>query len=229
MTPYKNLRLNLHPDDPSDGASTSDLRLTSSMVRSMTGRSQISAAEPRIGVASAGFVGFLRVLRLAVLGVVGVPLAFAATPEPLPVDTAFPLTASFVDQTVSVRIDVQPGHYLYADRFEVKQDGLPAVELQRLLRAGGKPKQDPNFGLVKVYTQAVSAQSKPKLAAKGDAASSKTQTQLEVVFQGCSEVAGICYPPTKRLITVASGATHVKPTDAQAPGLKSLFKKQVSQ
>ena len=222
MTPYKNLRLGVASDEATSG----NLWLTRYAVRSMTGqrlRSAVAAAALR----ARGVVGLLIVLAG---GVVGASLAGAATPaEPLPVDVAFPVTASFVNQAVSIRVDVQPGHYLYADRFEIKQDGAAANELQRKLRAGGKPKQDPNFGLVKVYTQAVSAQSKPTLATKGDAATSKAQTQLEVVFQGCSEVAGICYPPTKRVITVASGAKDVKPLDAEAPALKSLFKKQVSQ
>jgi thiol:disulfide interchange protein DsbD len=222
MTPYKNLRF----CDASDESSSGNLGLTLSTLRSMTGRRGISAV---IG-AGRDARALLRMVASAALAGVCTSVAFAAAPpEPLSVDAAFPLTASFVNQVVSVRLDVQPGHYLYADRFEVKQDGAPGVELQRQLRAGGKPKQDPNFGLVKVYTQAVTAQEKPKKVKKGEAASSKSQTQLEIVFQGCSEVAGICYPPARRVITLASGATDVKPQDAEAPGLKSLFKKQVSQ
>lgn len=223
MTPNKNLRLGV----ASEAAISGNLWLTRYAVRSMTGRRPFSAADATV-VSTRGRL--LRVFGWAALSFLGVPSAFAATPsEPLPVDAAFPLSAGFVNQAVSIRVDVQPGHYLYADRFEVKQDGAPAAELQRLLRAGGKPKQDPNFGLVKVYTQTVSVREKPKKMGKGEAASSKAQTQLEVVFQGCSEVAGICYPPARRVITVASGATDVKPLDAEAPGLKSLFKKQVSQ
>jgi thiol:disulfide interchange protein len=224
MTPSKNLRFS----DPADETPAGNLWLTLSTLRSMTGRRAISA----LIAAKHAERGASRAVVWAVLGLVGAPFAFATSPpEPLSVDAAFPLTASFVNQTVSIRVDVQPGHYLYSDRFDVKQDGAPAVELQRLLRAGGKPKQDPNFGLVKVYTKAVNAQVKPKTTSKGDAANARTQTQtqLEVVFQGCSEVAGICYPPARRVITLASGATDVKPQDAEAPGLKSLFKKQVSQ
>ncbi len=168
-------------------------------------------------------MALLRVLTLFFWGTAASVTIAAATPEPLPVDEAFPLTASFVNQVVSIRVGVQPGHYLYADRFEIKQDGAPAIQLQRQLRSGGTPKQDPNFGRVKVYTKTVTTQSLLKTT------NSKPQTQLEVVFQGCSEVAGVCYPPARRMITVASGATEVKPHDNEAPSLKSLFKKQVSQ
>lgn len=203
MTPNKNLRFG----GSSGPAISADLSLTPHTPRSMTGWRAISAA----------------------FSVLAATAALAATPEPLPVDEAFGVTASFVNQAVSIKFDVQPGHYLYADRFEVTQDGVPATELQRKLRSGGKPKQDPNFGLVKVYFVPVSVASRAPKYAKGEAAVSKPHTTLEVAFQGCSELAGICYPPTKRLLTVASGAKDVKPQDARAPSLKSLFSKQVSQ
>jgi thiol:disulfide interchange protein len=149
--------------------------------------------------------------------------ATAPLPAPLPVDVAFATTASLIDGAITFRIDVMPGHYLYANRFDVSLDGATATELQRNLQSGGKPKQDPQFGRVFVYEKPVTVRYAPKPPRQNP------QLELQVTFQGCSEVAGICYPPTQRTFTLAPGLKDVRARELVPVSLKNQFKPQVSQ
>ena len=87
----------------------------------------------------------------------------------------------------------------------------------------GKVKTDPNFGRVEVYEAPFSLTAATKLTG---------ETQLKLVFQGCSEVAGVCYPPTTRTFALVAGAKDVAAKEI-APvspmSLKQQFKPQVSQ
>ncbi|MBL8311945.1 MAG: protein-disulfide reductase DsbD N-terminal domain-containing protein [Burkholderiales bacterium] len=165
--------------------------------------------------------GALTVLAAAALCVPAVPVA--APPPPLPVDEAFALRASWIDGSVQLRVEVAPGHYLYADRFEATWAGKPWPALQRSLTAGGKPKQDPHFGLVRVYDAPVEAKAR---VAPADA---QSPAAFSIVFQGCSEVAGICYPPAERKFALTAGGRDQLPSNRETQSLKDLFRKQVSQ
>ena len=154
------------------------------------------------------------------------PVAWAAASDgPLPVDEAFPVTASFVDGRLALQVGVTPGHYLYRDRFEFRVDGKdvgPAVaaKLTRLAREKGKVKNDPTFGKTTVFEKPFVLELVPVAT---------TKVELELVFQGCSEVAGVCYPPARRSFALAAGVKHSPPKELQPAGLKNLFKPQVSQ
>ena len=149
----------------------------------------------------------------------------AASDGPLPVDEAFPVTASLVDGKLALQIGVMPGHYLYRDRFEFRVDGKgtgPAVlaKLTKLAQEKGKVKNDPTFGKTTVFE-------KPFVLELMPVANSKTE--LELMFQGCSEVAGVCYPPAKRTFLLTAGVKNSPPKELQPASLKNLFKPQVSQ
>lgn len=187
-------------------------------MRSMTARRQESAARhlPPSRVRAA-------VARLsALLGAITATLAMAETsagtpPEPLPVDVAFAASVSMETGKFIVKLDVMPGHYLYRDRFDVQANGNPVVPLAL---PKGKIKNDPTFGQVEVYEQPVAFSAATKLA--GDAA-------LTLTFQGCSAVAGVCYPPTRRTFALAPGKTDVRASELAPVSLKNQFRKQVSQ
>lgn len=185
-----------------------------SLITPQSGRSMTAFA--RFGAAAllAGFSA------LAMLGAGAA--AAASPPAPRPVDEAFALSASWLDGSVRLKVDVLPGHYLYADRFEVTWAGKPWPALQRPLTSGGKPKQDPHFGLVRVYDQPTDAQ------ARVVAADAQSPSELRVLFQGCSELAGICYPPVERKFTLTAGSRDVLPANRETQSLKDLFRKQVS-
>lgn len=179
-------------------------------MRSMTVRLQKSAsARTRQGTIVACVVAF----ATAVAGT-----AFAAVPPaPLSVDAAFATVASLEPGKIVVAFDVLPGHYLYRDRFEVQANGqvIAAISLPK-----GKIKTDPNFGRVEVYEQPFTLSAATKLTA---------DTELKLVFQGCSEVAGVCYPPTTRMFALVAGAKAVPAKGAVPVSLKQQFKPQVSQ
>jgi thioredoxin:protein disulfide reductase len=143
-------------------------------------------------------------------------------PAPLPVDIAFPILASFNKGEASVNFYTVPGHYLYRDRMEFQLDGK-RIELDSIKQnaaAKGKMKNDPSFGAVAVFEQPialVAGRSKAKTA------------QLLVTYQGCSELAGVCYPPTRRSFTLTAGASDIAAKEVATSGLAERYKKQVSQ
>jgi thiol:disulfide interchange protein DsbD len=154
------------------------------------------------------------------------PVAWAAASDgPLPVDEAFPMTASLVDGKLSLQADVKPGHYLFRDRFEFHVNGKDvgsavAPKLTKLAHDKGKVKNDPTFGKTTVFEKPFVLELMPVTTSK---------TELELVFQGCSEVAGICYPPTKRVFAMTAGAKNVPAKALPPSSLKNQFKPQVSQ
>jgi thiol:disulfide interchange protein len=175
------------------------------------------------------FVGFFAnaVAQMSSAPKTNSPLSSSTVPPaPLPVDSAFPMTASF-DKTrrgdIVLKIDVQPGHYLYRDRFEFERDGEGVYTIGKFKQradADLKTKNDPHFGTVKVYDT-------PITLTVGHTA--RTKSKLTVVYQGCSELAGVCYPPTKRTFDVSGVGVEVAANEVVKPGLGSLFKKNVSQ
>jgi thiol:disulfide interchange protein len=147
-------------------------------------------------------------------------------PAPLPVDVAFPAVV-YLDKaspgTVRLKIDVQPGHYLYRDRFEFARDGERAYALDKFKQpadAQAKVKDDPNFGKVKVFEVPVTLTIAQNV---------RGASKITVMYQGCSELAGVCYPPTKRTFDVKTAGVEVAANEAVKPSLGSLFKKNVSQ
>ena len=147
-------------------------------------------------------------------------VAFAAPsqpPAPLPVDDAFAVLVNLDAGKITAKFDVMPGHYLFRDRFEVQVNGQPAGALAL---PKGKVKNDPTFGRVEVYEQPMALSAVTKLAGS---------LTVKVMFQGCSEIAGVCYPPTQRTFALAPGAKDVRPNEVAPVSLGSQFRKQVSQ
>ncbi len=152
----------------------------------------------------------------AAAAVVGTTTA-ATLPAPLPVDEAFPITAALERGKYVLRIDVMPGHYLYRDRFELAAGGRAFASLAL---PKGKMKQDPNFGRVEIYDQPLQLAVAAPAAAAGE---------LKLVYQGCSEEAGVCYPPTTRTFRPAADGKAVAPVETVATSFKQQFRKRVSQ
>lgn len=163
-------------------------------------------------------------LALGTLGGASVHAAESAPPSlpslppaPLAVDAAFASVASFESGKFVVKFDVLPGHYLYRDRFEMQANGQAIPKIQSPL---GKVKVDPTFGRVEVYEQPVSLSAATQLTGS---------TELKLTFQGCSAIAGVCYPPTTRSFALTVGAKPVRAKEVAPVSLTSQFKPQVSQ
>lgn len=110
----------------------------------------------------------------------------------LPAEEAFRFTTEVVDQqTIAVAFKIEPGYYLYRDRFAftAQPDLLGKPEIPP-----GKIKFDENFGKeVETYRE----QLRIVLPLTG-----KTNTlELTVTSQGCAD-AGLCYPPQKQTVSV---------------------------
>ncbi len=146
-------------------------------------------------------------------------LSSALPPAPLPVDEAFAATASMDKGSIVVTFNVLPGHYLYRDRFEFQRDGEKQhtiASFKQTADAAGKKKIDPHFGEVLVFDQPVSLNAGHTARAK---------STLVVTYQGCSEIAGVCYPPTRRTFALASGAQAVAANELAQSGLSKFLKK----
>ena len=114
--------------------------------------------------------------------------------EFLPVDQAFKIQARMPDaQTVVVRFAPAQSYYLYRDKITFAVDAAARIDSVKLPR--GEMKKDPNFGDTEVFHQAFQAVLRLKKPAGGAVA-------LTVGYQGCSEN-GLCYPPEKKLLSVA--------------------------
>ena len=122
----------------------------------------------------------------------------------LPVDQAFALSASApAPGRVQLQWKIADGYYLYRHRIAVQAtDGTPLGTLQ--LPAGDRH-TDPFFGEVETYRHLL--QATLPLEARG------ARVTLQVKYQGCAD-AGVCYPPQKRVLTVA-----VAKADAHGPAV----------
>lgn len=110
---------------------------------------------------------------------------------------------------------IAPGYYLYRDRMAVTAS--PSGSRVEPDLPPGVRKDDPNFGVMEVYHDAVTM----KVAPAGAAA-------LDVTWQGCAD-AGLCYPPQTQTIQVAGVSsatatraptgTSVRPEGSSATGL----------
>ena len=140
-----------------------------------------------------------------------------AAEEFLQPEQAFRLavTKSGADQ-LQLTWSIAPGYYLYRDRMVVTASP-PGNRMETELPPGSR-KDDPNFGVMEVYQDAVTMKVAPANAAA-----------LDVTWQGCAD-AGLCYPPQTQTIQVAgvsSAATTTAPTGTsarpQAPSATGLW------
>jgi thiol:disulfide interchange protein DsbD len=155
--------------------------------------------------------------KLFLLGVLALlPLLAQAapatrSPDPLPPDTVYKVSASAAPGTISVHWDILPGYYLYKDKFQFISR-ITGIRLGAAQFPDGELKQDIFFGKQTIYHKDVTVTVPYTGVGKLD---------LELVYQGCAEV-GFCYPPQHKridLILVAPAATAA-PTAATATSNK---------
>jgi thiol:disulfide interchange protein DsbD len=117
--------------------------------------------------------------------------------EFLDVDKAYVFSAEFPESSYLVlRWQMADGYYLYRDKFKfsLESDGeLGTPQLPPSIL-----KKDPNFGNVQIYQQSLLEITIP-IQSEGR----KTVT-LKAQYQGCA-VAGLCYPPTTKVVELTLG------------------------
>src|SRR3990167_9452275 len=162
---------------------------------------------------------FRNSLRAAIAALVllwGVAAPAHAAEEFLQPEQAFRLAATKSDAGgLQLTWSIAPGYYLYRDRMAVTAS--PSGSAVETERPPGVRKDDPNFGEMEVFHDAVTV----KVAHAGAPA-------LDVTWQGCAD-AGLCYPPQTETIQVASLSLVTTPPPAdpsarpQEPGATSLW------
>ena len=104
---------------------------------------------------------------------------------------AFSAEAAPAGDAAIVRWQIADGYYLYRDKFRFST-ATAGVRVDSAELPPGKPKDDPYFGRLEIYTGAGSA--RVPLAREDAGAGPFT---LTVGYQGCAD-GGICYPPLTR-------------------------------
>ncbi|MGD2166768.1 MAG: protein-disulfide reductase DsbD [Gammaproteobacteria bacterium] len=119
---------------------------------------------------------------------------------PLPPEQAFVMNARFDSANeLTVGWQIEPGYYLYRDKFDFSVDGdigLGAAELPE-----GVPHTDQNFGDVEVFYDYVEAR-----IPFARAGANEMPITVSAGFQGCKEDS-ICYPPMQQSMALTLPAT----------------------
>ncbi len=140
--------------------------------------------------------------------------------EVLEPDQAFRFDAIVEDgNTILIRWDITPGHYLYKDKFSFTLTQADGISLDQVPLPKGEEKDDEFFGRIEVYHDPVEVRV-PLLRENLEA----TEITLLARYQGCAEI-GICYPPQKKSITLAlpAGTAGAAPaSQASAPAAATL-------
>jgi thioredoxin:protein disulfide reductase len=115
----------------------------------------------------------------------------------LPVEQAFRFDAiAQGSDRVRLNWEIADGDYLYRSRIKISTSSAEA-HLGNPQFPAGQIKNDEYFGRQEIYHHELSV-ILPVSHGKGGAIS----LPLKVTYQGCSESAGICYPPVTREVTL---------------------------
>lgn len=138
-------------------------------------------------------------------------LSNAASDAPLAPADAFDMNARFDSANeLTVAFAIEPGYYLYRDKFEFSVVG--DIDLGAPNLPAGTPHNDQNFGDVEVYYDYVEV-TIPFARAGPDEA----PLTIQAVFQGCKENS-ICYPPMNRSMALTLPAASTFAASAAASG-----------
>lgn len=133
------------------------------------------------------------------------PEKLAGQRDFLPPDQAFVMTeSSAADGSLMLTWEIQPGYYLYRDKFKVSA-ATPGLTLGEARIPDGEIKQDPEFGAVKIFKH--SAEISVPVTARP---AGGQVLEAEVRYQGCAED-GICYPPIKKKVAFSAGNDAATP------------------
>lgn len=144
----------------------------------------------------------------------------ASIPEPdlLEAQKAFLVTARLVsDNAVNLQYTIEPGYYMYRDRFRFSLNGQPIV-VSRKAWPAGKWKQDPTFGRVVTYRKSVRLLLSIPAASRASLTKNNESLILTASSQGCAD-AGICYPPLHQTLALTPGVSGwVSPREETVSG-----------
>ncbi len=117
----------------------------------------------------------------------------SAEPELLGPEEAFGVEASHDDGELRLDFRVVEGYHLYRDKFEIR--GGEGVKLGDPDLPEAVIDDDPAFGETHVFKEDFTARVPIDSAPGGE-------TTVEVEYQGCSDIHGVCFPPETHELTV---------------------------
>ena len=127
-------------------------------------------------------------------------------------DIAYVLSTKVTShQMIDAQWKMAKGYYLYRDKFQIKVKSPTDVSVGSLTLPPGKLKQDPYFGDVEVYYDNVKATAQLSFAS-----SIPNNVEFEITYEGCAD-AGLCYPPTTKIVNLAIPAELELSTEAPSP------------
>ena len=110
----------------------------------------------------------------------------------LAVEQAFQPVVKTSDGHVQMSFTIADGYYLYKKRLSVSSgNNTPIVTGDLAFNKAAEIKNDPNFGRVEIFHQAVSVDV-PVYASRAQDVGK--EWPVDVIYQGCSQE-GLCYPP----------------------------------
>ena len=115
----------------------------------------------------------------------------------LPVEKAFQLTGQLKGQRLSLNWQIEPEHYLYRSRFNVRLIEPSAMALKNLEIPRGQKTHDAFLGEVEILRNQVRIQAPIAISEQA----LKQGIVVEVTFQGCAD-AGLCYPPHRQTLSL---------------------------
>ena len=130
--------------------------------------------------------------------------------EILNVDQAFILSTKITDKAFIASIKITEGHYLYRNKVKISVDDAD-VKVGALQLPAGESKYDAAFDeTLFVFHHDIEAILPLRYTGSED-----KEVVFKIEYQGCSEIAGICYPPQTKTVTAkllaASAVAAVMP------------------
>lgn len=140
------------------------------------------------------------------------------TEDLLAPEQAFKISAKAVSANqLEVSWDIAEGYYLYRNKTSINSQS-EKIQLGALDMPAGKTKHDEFFGDVVTYRGQL------KVLAAVINPQALTSIDIQVVYQGCADM-GICYPPQKKIFSIALPKTELTPAVnlSKTSPIKQLF------
>ncbi|MDH5611056.1 MAG: protein-disulfide reductase DsbD [Gammaproteobacteria bacterium] len=140
----------------------------------------------------------------------------------LDVNEAFRLSTEITGSAFIARLQIAEGHYLYRDKIQIQVEDVD-IKAGELQLPAGESKDDPIFNTTLfVFHQDVEATLPFRYTGSGD-----KEVVFKVKYQGCSEIAGICYPPQTKTVTATLLAASAVTAESETATTESSDEKPV--
>ena len=141
--------------------------------------------------------------------VAATPIIANAGSDLIEPERAFQLAGRYKDpKTIELHYKIAEGYYLYRTKFKFAVEPATDVKLGNTQISKGKMKQDPTFGWVETYRDAVRIVLPISTSGKNVTSMGMRPMRLKVTSQGCAD-AGVCYPPLHQYLTFQPGSLAV--------------------